>query len=66
MCDEPKKEQIFHKKFVWCQWDMFHQRMFVTHFRKQGKNASGQTIYKPFLTAYQFNSSTHSDFMVGI
>ncbi len=66
MCDKPRKDQIYHKKFVWSQWDASLQRMYVAHFRKQGKNANGQTLYRPFLTTYQFNANTQSEFMVSI
>ncbi len=64
MSGEPKKEQVFHKRFIWSQFDKTNQRLYVVYFRKHGKNPAGGTIYKPFLTAYQFTTQTTNQFMV--
>ena len=67
MSGEPKKEQVFHKKFIWSRFDKTHQRLYVVYFRKHGKkNSSGHATYKPFLTAYQFDKNTESQFMVSV
>ena len=66
MSGEPKKEQVFYKKFIWSQFDKINQRLFVVYFRKHGKISSGHATYKPFLIAYQFDSNTAVQFMVSL
>ena len=54
MSGEPKKEQLFHRRFVWLQFDTAYQRLYVIYHRKNGRDERGHTVYQPFFTAIQF------------
>ena len=64
MGGEPAKEEVFKKRYIWSQWDAASQCLHVVHFRKQGRNEMGRSVYKPFLTCYQFTNITQGEFKV--
>ena len=56
MSQEPKKEQLFHRKFIWSQWDTLGQRLYVIFMKKMGRSTEGNVIQCPVLQAFQFSA----------
>lgn len=69
MSGEPKKDQIFERRFFWSQWDSQNQRLYVAHLQRQSKNTySGGNAMGPncLLNCYQFTEETVNELMVEV
>ena len=68
MSGEPKKDNLFHRRFVWMQFDHTHQRLYLIYFKRHGRDELGHSVHQPYFTAYQFIQGTAkmSEMMVNV
>ncbi|XP_064605343.1 protein pigeon-like isoform X2 [Liolophura sinensis] len=66
MRDQPVTEQLV-KRFIWCQWDSLHQRLFyLTGRREKGRGEAGAQVSRPVLSGLQFSQHSKYEHMMDL
>ena len=66
MSKQPETKQMV-KKFVWCQWDCYHQQLYYIHYRHPGTTKDQSKDHSlPIMSAIQFYHDAQYENIVSI